>query len=461
MNTAPRYQKEDILINFRDLLVHILRHWRSVLIGVLAVTLLAGGYRYLKDYQGYQHALAADKQASSTVTLEGESLANANQVLQYQKLYQAQADYNRTAPLMQLDPAAVPTRTLSYLITGARSYVTATLYQTHLGDLNPYAAIADDAAPTATAAQIRELVDIKVTYDEHNATPADHAMLTVDIVAPTDTLQAAITDAVKARLTALKATVSTSLGAHTLTAVADTSYIAADPALKTAQQNSLNTCNTLRTNLKNAKDALTGTEKAYVEQMTALDKEDDAAAPTPPSVSKKWLVLGFAAGLILMLGIHGLGYVFSQTVKSREDFAERYGLYIFGCLGSEGGKTRPTERLIRRLFFKKATATAPLIARQLALAARATAEHPTLALTGSALDAARVTSLAEALEQQGVTLRILPHPADNIDALNALPAVDAVVLAETVGASTYGDIYQALDICERLDRPVLGAIILN
>ncbi len=49
-------------------------------------------------------------------------------------------------------------------------------------------------------------------------------------------------------------------------------------------------------------------------------------------------------------------------------------------------------------------------------------------------------------------------PAARAERLNA---ADAVILAEAVGASAYNDIYRELELCERLDRPVLGAFVLE
>lgn len=475
MNTTPRYEKEDIVINFRDMLVHILRRWRSIVVGVLVVTLLAGAYQYAKDLNTYKRALATPSDKTATVQLEGLALANANQALQYQKLYELQAEYNRASLLMQIDPGAVNTQTLSYLVTGAKSYVTAALYQTHLGNLSMYETIAAEAAPKNNASHVMELVTVTIQADSGADTLADHAMLNIKIIAPTQELCAAIAQPIKQQMQALRSTVTAALGSHSLTLAADTVQLSADAALKTTQQNNLNNCNTLRNNLKNTKDALTSQEKAYVEQMTAIDKVTDAdtSAPTPPSVSKKMLILGFAAGLLLMVGLHALGYVFSRTLSSREDFAERYGLFVFGCL-DKGADKRPslTERCLRRLFFRKAHALsaqerASLAQQRLMLTLRdavADKADATVLVIGSALDdnvRALFAPFKDAAAKNGTTLEALHNPLTDATMLERLATADAVILAETVGASAYDDIYRELELCERLDRPVLGAFILQ
>lgn len=472
MDTSPRYEKEDIIINFRDLTVHILRRWRSIVVGVLIVTLLAGMLQYLKDQRTYKDNLAAEQDKVSTVQLDELSLANANQVLQYQKLYQMQADYNRESLLMQIDPTAIPTRTLSYLVTGAKGFVTASMYQTHLDDLAMYESLSAQTAADIDPSHIMELVTVTVQYDSGADAVADHAMVNIKILAPTEKIGSVIAEQLKKQMQALRPTVTTAIGAHGLTLAAESAQLSADNSLKTAQQNNLNNCNTLRNNLKSAKDALTSQEKAYVEQMTVIDKvETDKALPTSPSISVKMLIIGFAAGLVLMIGVYALGYVFGRKLKSREDFAERYGLFVFGCIADGQKKVSRTERLIRRMFFKKeqalpTEARLALAQQQLALTLRtalADKENARVCVIGCAINEANaaLAPLKGAAAKSGVTLEVLPSPLADAAALERVAAADAVVLAETIGASAYNDIYHELELCERLDCPVLGAFILQ
>lgn len=447
MNTTPCYEKEDILINFRDLAVHILRRWRSVLVGTLVVAILLTGAKFVLDQRAYKNAPTAQNDEIAVVELDEASLANATQVLQYQKLYQMQAAYNNTSLLMQIDPGKIPTRTLSYLVTGARGFVTASMYQTHLNDLSVYQNVTEGIASDTDSSHVMELVTVTVQYDSGADAVADHALVNIKIIAPTEELCSTLAVQLKQQMQVLKATVTEALGAHGLTLAADTAQLNADSTLKTTQQNNLNNCNTLRNNLKSATDALTDKEKTYVKQMTDLNKDDASVAPTPPSVSKKMAALGIAAGLVLMVGVYALGYVFNRKVKSREDFTERYGLFVFGNVADD----------------KEITLTA----RQLTLSARAAVgdkPQPRVLVIGGALtdeDAPLFAPLKEAVTKNGIALDALPCALTDAAAFEQLADADAVVLAETVGASDYGDIYREIEMCERLERPILGAFILQ
>ena len=466
MDTTPRCEAEDIIINFRDLFVHILRRWRSILVGVLVVTLLLAGFKYLKDQKAYENALAAAKEHAATVQLDDASRANAEQVMQYQKLYDAQVAYNCGSLLMSIDPTAVPTQTLSYLISGEQAYAVAAVYQTHVNSRELYTALADADTMMTDPSYVAELVTSWLQSDNGADAIANHVILNIKIIAPSKELCADIARGIKQQMNAVK-TPAANIGAHTLRLIADTHQLTVDNGLKTTQQNNLGNATTLRNNLKSAKDALTGNEKAYIEQMSTLDEEQNAAAPTPPSVSKKMVVLGIAVGLVLMAGLHALGYVFSRKVKSREDFAERYGLYVFGGIVADGKKPSLTERCLRRVFFKNAVEDVSLAEQQLLLSVKAALDDKTPAsvlVIGSAIgdNATELFApLKEAMAKQGITFDILPCALTDATAFERLATADVVVLAETVGASAYGDIYREIEMCERLKRPVLGAFILQ
>ncbi len=470
MNNTPRCEKGDIIINFRDMLMHILHRWPSILVGILLVALLASGYQYVTDKQGYDSALAAEKDKTATVQLEGLSLANANQVLQYQKIYKMQAEYNRSAPLMQIDPSAVDSEMLSYLVTGQRAYVTASLYQTHLSSVSLYEKLATEITPTYDPAQLMELVTVKLQYDPNTENTTRDVIFSIKVIAPTKDMCTVVSSAIKAGMNSLRRTVTDAVGAHTLSLVANTAQVNTDMGLRSTQQNNLNNCNTLRTALKTARDALSADELAYVEQMAVLEENpDDTTPPAPPSLSKKMLLIGAVAGFALLVCIHAAVYLFSRKLKSREDLTQRYGIMVFGALADTAKKRGFTDRILRRLFFKKESALTAeehnaLTGQQFVLAVKtALADKTTtnLLVIGGEKSDALLAPLTDLLSKEDITLTTVSNPVYNAVALEQLTAADAVVLAETVGVSVYGDIYRTLDLCAQLDRPVIGALVIE
>ncbi len=453
MNTSPRYEKEDILINFRDMLVHILLRWRSILVGVLLITLLAGGAKYLLDYRSYQKALNAS--AGETSTLSATQQANVENAYGYHKAYEAAAAYNSTAPLMRIDHTAVPLVTLTFSVKSDHSFNTATQYQPILKDAALYKELVEKEAISYDHNLLPDLVSSTVLHraETGTAAPAEPVLLCVQVVADSEALCRSIADCLAEKMNGLEGCV-----------LEDQVYsLAVDANIKALQVASLNTANTLRTNYEKAKETLSSQETAALEQRIAGEENDETTQPAKPSVSKKFLVLGFVAGGVLMVLIYGLGYVFGGRVKSPEDMQERYGLSLLGTLPAEGGKTRAIDRWIAGLFRKKSPLSADqalaLTIRQIRLAATG----DTLLLTGSTLteeDGTRLQPLVSALEKEGVALTVAPSPLQDASAMDALSKADGVVLVEKQHISTYGDIYRELELCQRLDTPVYGTLLL-
>jgi hypothetical protein len=165
-----------------------------------------------------------------------------------------------------------------------------------------------------------------------------------------------------------------------------------------------------------------------------------------------------------------LVYVFSRRLKSAEDFAERYGLFVFTDLRDESQVNASfTERCINRLFFRKELAIpmqdrVALAQQQLTLAAQDTftdKEAVTIAVIGGTNAADRFADFKAAVAKSGVTLEMLGSPLSDAASLERLADAEGVVLAETVGTSCYNDIYHELALCKHLNRPVLGAFVLE
>lgn len=476
MNPSPRHEKEDILINFRDLLVHVLLRWRSILAVAVLLTFVAGGGKFWLDYREYQNALNAP--TATAPTLSAIEQANVDNAFGYHKAYEAVVAYNKASPLMHIDYTAAPTTILNFAVQDDNSYNYAQAVQTVvreesatileaegiLADTNSsiirdsYELMGSDAAPVAdtayTAPYLTELVTTTVLYQTDAATaPREPVVLQVKVLGINEEFCREIADKLAASIRALPG----------CTLLDSRYYVAVDTGIKTTQINNLNVANNLRTAYKGAREALSSQESAALEKrIQGETSEGGAAQPAKPSVSKKILLLGFVAGGALMVVLYILGYLTDRRVKSPEDLQERFGLYHMGAL-PESGKSRFLDRFITGLFRKKSTLTAEeahaLTVEQLRLAAK----NGSVLITGSALtrqDAVRLQPLVAALKEVGVALSIVPCPLQDAAAMEALSKTGAVVLAEKERLSSYNNIYAVLELCQRLEIPVRGTLLV-
>ena len=456
MNTAPHYNKEDLIVNFRDMFLHVLLRWRTILVGVLIVTLLAGGGKYLADRQAWKSAAA-----KQTVTLDAVSLANAQMVISYQRAYYSLAEYNERALLMQIDAGKVPTQMLSYLVSGPHSYTTATLYRNAISDAAVYQALTA-AGVAVDPAYLQELVTAVVETGSAGTVdiPDEPVVLTVKVIAPDEALCRQMADSLVSYMKTIVPQITAAAGDHTIVLAGNTFSFTGDALLKTNQQTNISNANTMRTNLRVALDGLTDDEALYVRQHNSLSGED--AAVSAPAVSKKFLALGLAGGLVLFVGLAILGYLLDKRVKSGEDLQQRYGLYLLGALErQDGARKGSTRRILRR--FRPASDSA-LLAQQAVLAAQSLGGDKPVFITGCSVtdeDKQQLQGLVDALTKADIPAVLGNCPLHDAQAMRQLAAAGGVILAEKAGVSSYDDIGRELELCRRADCPLLGAILLQ
>lgn len=466
-----KYPKEDIVINLQELLLHIALRWRSIVAGVLVITLLAVGFKYYKDYTYYQSRLQdAEQDSLAAEQLSEEGLANVHVALGYKRAYQAQAAYVANSPLMQIDPNRTLSATFSGVVSGENSLAVANLYQQMLANDALCAKVAD-TLKWKQDSYVREMINISVVANTDGDT-AEDMLVKVLVFGPTKETCRIITEALAARWPTLKAAVTQAAGAHTLDLSAVGYETTVSLYFRDTQQMHINTLNNLRSSFNTEIDKLTTAEKARLEELSAdeEDPSDDEAAVLPPSVSKKFLVLGFGGGLVLFVGLYALTYIFGSRVKSAADLFQRFELPVLGSLPCCCSKKKrcAIDRWLIALFRKEerglpAEAKKDLFLRQTVLTAQKSGAK-TVYVTGSALPAAAMECLAARAEEfaaKGVTLKVGPCPLQDAASMEAMAAADALLLAETAGRSDYTAIARELAMAEQLNVPLLGAVILE
>lgn len=457
---------QDIFLVFRDMILYVLLRWRSILAVALVLAVVAGGYKYMKDMRHYQAATQTQAGETEPVELDDASLAKVTAVLRYRSAYEAACAYNRAALLMHIDPDAVPTRNISYLLAGERAYAAAELYRKYLADENMYTAItgqlaeAEDPLPVYLA----ELVTTTIEQDSSATAPAgaeSYLLLSIRVVAPTEELCGQIAAAVKDSMTTLSGTVREQVGEDLYCeAVYDQYGVLRITTIRDQQQKSLNNQNDMETKLAEAEEELTAAEREYIDrQLTPEDEEQ--AAPAKPSVSKKFLVLGFLGGGVLMAAWYVLRYIVTRRVQSRADMALRYSFPVFGVVAAGGKKGFFLDRWFKNWLRDKAEPL-PLVQRQVLLAARH-AECRQVYATGYGLtaDAAVLAGLEAQLAEQGVTLTVGAYPTTDVAAMDTMAAADALLLVETVGAASHNELARVLELAGQCGQTVLGAVLVQ
>ncbi len=436
----------------RDVLYYILLRWRSVLAGALAAAVLVGGYGYLRDHMAYR-----------SQSRQGQTDASARmaEVRHYRSAHESACRYTEEALLMRIDPRAVPTRQISYLITGSHAGAVAAVYEKYLAAEDLYTDLTGKSAggDIALPAYLAELVTTEVEYDQAAAPAADPVpvLLSVQIVAPTEELCLQLGEVVTECVTALTGRIREDVGDFTCSPVYDAYAVLHSEALSQKQQSHLQERNTLETQLAQAEGMLTAEELAQV------DAEETArqSGMSPPTISARAVLFGFLLGGGLLVLWYTLRYVTEGRLQSPVDMSVRHGMAVFGVASSSVHHRFP-DRLIRRLL-APASEGLPLLLQQVALTAQQAQKRSVYLVTCPLTQEEReqLEGLEEALHAKGITLYNAGSPLRDATAMERLAAADCLLLVERLGASRHTEIARLLELAGRLDRQILGAVLLQ
>lgn len=455
MKENSEFKPQDLWINFRDLFLYVLLRWRSILVVALAGAVLLGGVKYLKDFMNY-------KDNAGTVAVDGSDLdvdakAHVALAIGYRGIYEKHATYNANALYMKIDADAVPTWNLSYMIAGENSYAVASLYRKHLSSQNLYEGLTgqlEQKDDEYLSAYLAELVSFSLDYEASDA-PSQKVFLDIKVVAPTQELCEQVTDLMRESMDALLSEVTASTSTHSSKLVYDHYAVRLTESVRTFQQNSLRAQDNALKDLEEAESKLTAAEKEYLNQLV---NGENTTSVAPPSVSKKFIVLGFLLGGVLMAAWYALRYIFCGRVLSESDVALRYGIHVFGSVASDKKRFFIDRWLLNWLQDK--SGQLPLMQRQIALVAKAAESH-TVYVIGDEDVAERLPGLAEAVQGMDMALQMGNSPLTSDEGMAGMAAADAVLLVKQIGVSTHKDIIRELALAEQLGQKVLGVILLK
>ncbi|MCI8566638.1 MAG: hypothetical protein HFI39_10035 [Lachnospiraceae bacterium] len=368
------YEKE---INLMELLVYCLKKWRWILIAMLAMGLLAGGYKYWSISRSNQAALTV--QEGETEAKEEEAKETEEEAKERQKLIenyqlvieksrqklQALEDTLNNCGLMQWDASHMQMGTITFylnvgeteqhsnaldtLIAAYRYYVTDGRLAKKLLEFDETVTLTDmsyligfsdnrGAASGATVAQLE------------TDWPTQNVMV-VRVYAESEEICQKYMEAAQEAVLAYGRELRTTLENHELRLLATTQTERSNDSIRDYQAQTLADYTAAFKNLQALQAELSALEAAgeAVEEAEA-EKEAAPAIVSPVSGAVKFAVIGLVLGVFLAGFAVILVYIMSGKLQSVESFEEEFGMKLLGRATDAGkAKKGPIDRLVYRL----------------------------------------------------------------------------------------------------------------
>lgn len=474
---------QERIITIADLIRAIIRKLWVVVAAAVIFAAIFGGYKYAKDSKAASNA--SESTTDMKVKLDGDAQAEVNNVLTIKDNLDEQQKYADNSVLMQIDPYNESLVTLQYHYSTDDKDYSSDLLNSYMSYVNNGGLSSDlaDAGVDLDVQYISELLSCKSNSDTTGT--SDSAGNNITLNSKSESFEIRIihtnkddcegmADKVISCMNAYQQQLTSRVGAHSLTLVDQSYSRVVDNNIMTYKFDRVNSIVSMQQRIKDLTEKMTADQNAVINKYKkdaksdtkVASKDDSSADPeaknsdTHVSISKKYVVVGAAAGIILSCLAIIILYVVRGTVNKAEDIRSLYNLRVVGEL--EGKKKKGTA------LSGKGSGLTPeqqkeLLSANLKVACKKEGIEKLL-ISGSSI--AEIENgvkeyLTAELKKAGIEVCITDSFLTSGKALEKLAEYDHVLLIEQIGSTRYEDLSAELRICLEQQAEVLGTIVLN
>jgi len=465
--------EEEREIDLKDLIMHVLLKWRSILIVALLGALLGGAVSYIRSDKAARAAqnnsdIAVEAELSSE-NLSGTEAAIAGM----EKLIDGTSKYIHTSPYMQMDP---------YHAWVSNGTLCVELPQPSDGSAQPDAAeryasdmvreMWDSEALTKLAGELKtdrsylgEMISVKVreiSSDDKTASLIETMLKELSGTAYID-ISAFGVDADMAELiyqAVTDALMSYSAPDNGIKAELEVTQPTTSPGVRSEI---LQKQNSTYYSLKDYNDRLTNLNTT----LTKLQDGDTAGAAqkTGGHVSKKFVLLGFVGGGFLICLFYLMRYVLQDLLRTESDITGILNIRMLGHFTKKYAKKplNGIDQLIRKLGGATKSVPEEETFRMVETNIRNYAgTGKRLLITGSGA-AGKFESVAAKIKEmvgEDFSCTISPDILHSVEARQALAACDGVVLIEELNKSKYSAVGEEAKLIRSMSKEIVGGVLV-
>lgn len=481
-------------ISLRDMLYYILRQWRKLLMCAICFCALLGGFKLVKGFSELKSGDTSENQEAYESELEEYTINKKrlqDQIKVLTQSIQDKGEYYDQSVLMNMKPDAAYRSTLTYIVNGTKDDTLVekdkslhTVINRRMNSvLGAYASLIQNGTILSEIGaksdldlkqqQLAELVYVQTDYQAK--------LLHITIVGKTEKQVQDITNAVQDELKNADLHIASPASYYQLKLVS--SYIGEDagsliPIGTVLEYEIGENSSAYQTSIELLqRDYVQVVSDMQEKLFTCKDQLNKLEEPVAPegisrrSVFKesiKYALLGALAGAFLMALVYAMQYIVSGKLMSCNYMNDNYGLMVMADYHAPARKRlNKVDKLIARM--NGITEESQSLKCVYALgAANISAQMKKcnaskLLLSGNAsasdFDAAAV-ALKENLQATGLEVISAGNINENVTAVQKLQDADKVVLIEQLGVSRLQDIKKELQMLHKLDKDILGVIVL-
>lgn len=493
-NTYITSEDDESEISMFDLLYHILRRWRSILLFAVLFCVLLGGFKLVKGIRTLGSADLKEEQKNYESQLQGYTISKEhleNQIKELTQSIQDKEDYYDHSVLMKLDPKQAYKGTVTFVVTDAGEVPSAEANRDRSlaidrkmnSVLGSYVALIQNGtilrdvqnglSSKLDQKYLAELIYTQVDYQSK--------LLHITVVGDDKQQVQFISDTIVQGLQDASVQMNASVAAHRLKLLS--SYVGndADSSIPIGMipEAGANTSDaSYQTSIeelqKNYTNSITDMQNQLLEcnkQMSELEEPEPPVGASRTSVLKegiKYGIIGFVAGAFMLAFAYALQYLLCGKLMDSDELNDRYGILLLGDYYAPlHAHPNRIDRWIDRMSGitedKRSLESVYALSAANIMAQVDAEKNRKLLLMGNAksedFDAA-ATALSEKLCSSGIDVIAAGNVNESASAIEKIQQADQVVLIEQRGASRQQDIQKELLTLCKLEKKIIGAIVL-
>ena len=512
--------RDNLEIDFMDLLRYVLKKWRVYVAFMLIGVVLAGCYGAIGTIRGSKAEEESDSLTDVEITQDqlftdsemDDIIENVELYMQYKELYRTRKEYVSDSVKINLDPNSIATYRETFLIsdyhTEGVEFISDTnevdniveLYRRTITSNEVLDEVRRSLGWTTSNRLIQELftlgksgvsvMSLSVYGPDENTCKTIAGVLEKHILAKMETIceiqphelkvlgadyseenNLSFAEAQKNQIDTLAAIIKAMQGVGTsLSDAQKILYAAMISAVNDENLGGVEPEKNLRTLseelMSDQAIAQAISEKQGENPVEVISTEEEAKGFDP-----KIIIMAALLGLILPMLWFCLIYILSSCIKTKDEIPDVFKLPLLGSINPKTDISRPfsgVDRFIDRLFGDKASAFSQeerldMVSAAITIGAEKE-DIKKLYFTGTDTDDT-ASELADRIKNgirtDGLEFESGKSPLYDPRSLESLAKADAVVFVEKVGASRYEDIAKLIGLSRKYGVTILGSVVIE
>lgn len=462
MNEFQNYEYEEE-INLKQLMVFVLRKWRTMIAAAVVLGLLLGGVKAAKGFIDLQDPEKVEESAKeSELAQQNYDTAKAqltNQMAEYNRQIDDYQKYQDNSLYMKIDPYAVYKESITYVVTTDYQILPNMTYQSlnWMGPvLSAYTTVANsvtlkDLSPEGRmglseewdADSLEKLVKVE--------TNANDGKLTITASAESEARAKAILQAVKEKVESNQENVAKAAGEHKLSLISEKSTVTVDQTI----------INDREARLRNITALREAADKA-VEKYNKLSEPKDSTLSAKGVLKSgiKFGVLGVLAGGFLAALYYACMYLMNGRLNDIESIKERYSTRILAVSSGEQKKSF-IDRICDRMESVGDSRESFKTSLYVAAASLNDIKTGEILISGTA-PLEEKQRIAEILQEQAgnTSVRGVGNLLEDPEAVRSARTSGGVILAEVKNKSSFAELDREVELLRSMGANLEGFIIL-